>query len=72
MKEEMVDHLCKMAEAGLVEATPRIVRCKDCKYWVVDYPDGEEFWSCDKWQGWAIGDYFTENDYCSRGEKKDD
>lgn len=52
--------------------TVDIVRCKDCKYWVVDYPDGEEFWSCDKWQGWAIGDYFTEDDFCSRGERKDD
>lgn len=43
-----------------------IVRCKDCKYWYNDEYETEGY--CD------LTKYFhmTADDFCSKGEKKDD
>lgn len=50
------------------------VRCKDCKYWEKEYDeyDGEEWWTCGKYEPYNSNDSMHEDDFCSRGERKDD
>lgn len=47
----------------------KVVRCKDCKhrsYWVCD-PSDKPLWArCD-----LIGELVAEDDFCSRGERKE-
>lgn len=44
---------------------PEVVRCKDCKYWGRDDPDGDGC-ECSCNGGWWLPD-----DYCSCGERRD-
>lgn len=54
------------------EINQPIVRCKDCKYWEKEYDeyDGEEWWTCGKYEPYNSNDSMHEDDFCSRGEKK--
>lgn len=58
-------------EAPTVDAV-EVVRCKDCKHWLqrsaeVYRPVGIEGCACDSWIRIT-----QENDFCSRGERKDE
>lgn len=55
--------ICKvLEEAPSLDAVP-VVRCRDCKY---TYTDGCGYLACVK-----TGLYPDENDYCSRGQRRD-
>ena len=54
----------KPSDCPLVE----VVRCKDCKYWNKEKSDEvKDFGYCK-----CNDEYFTDTDYCSYGERKDD
>ena len=50
-----------MAIAALQE--PEIVRCKDCKHWIDDYPYSDKVKKCEL-AGYMVG----ENGYCVYGK----
>ena len=55
--------ICKvLEEAPTVDAVP-VVRCRECEY---IYTDGDGYLACVK-----SGLYPDENDYCSRGQRRD-
>lgn len=64
-----------MAAAAIVRSanvidTAYVVRCKDCKYYRKrEWLDIETKHMCKRWIEWLPTD---ENDFCSRGERKDD
>ena len=53
-----------MAIAALQE--PEIVRCKDCKHWIDDYPYSNIVKKCEL-AGYMVG----EKGYCVYGERKE-
>ena len=58
----------KMSKARTLDMPDmvEVVRCKDCKYW---YTEGQY---CDRLSSTWEKEYTATNDYCSRGERKED
>lgn len=52
----------------LPSAQPEIVRCGNCRYFH-SYGHPEDGGYCEKNEGWTFEDYWTGNDFCSRGER---
>jgi len=55
----------------LPSAQPEIIRCKDCKYWVLGYiTDNDDFIppKCGEWQQ-MVG--HSSDDYCSLAERRE-
>ena len=72
-QEQAIDYLQKSGwlpehDKALTENAVPVVRCKDCKYWK-HLHDVEGLMFCQ----YVIGAEFVRNedDYCSRGERKD-
>jgi len=53
------------AVVGVLECTPHIVRCKDCKYWQTN----TQF--CTRWSAPFATQHTSPNWYCADAERKD-
>ena len=59
--DKEIVHMWEIALAPTVDAEP-VVRCKDCKYWRNDDCQNDSHGYCP----------ISENDFCSRGERRED
>lgn len=67
--DEIIDILKATPTADVVE----VVRCKDCKYFILDEGDGLGYCTCQKIPMNFVGElYPTEDFYCSYGERKEE
>lgn len=62
LDESECDKFNQSIKSCIVDAVP-VVRCRDCEY---IYTDGDGYLACVK-----SGLYPDENDYCSRGQRRD-
>ena len=62
-EQQAIDALCE-----LPSEQPKIIRCKDCKFWDKDDDAGsiKDFRYCK-----SNDKYFYDNDFCSYGERKE-
>ena len=60
-KTKEFQEACRMAIEALQE--PEIVHCKDCKYWIDDYPYSDKVKKCEL-AGYMVG----ENGHCVYGK----
>lgn len=68
--EEVLDAVVTTVRE-LPSAQPKIIRCKDCKYWVPGYiTDNDDFIppKCGEWQQ-MVG--HSSDDYCSLAERRE-
>ncbi len=63
----MTDYFITISDDNITEVT-EAVRCKDCKHWIA-IVDQAEHGACDQWQ---ILNVTARNDYCVKGEPKNE
>lgn len=68
--EEMSEeYIWRINDDGTDAKIQKVVRCKDCKHGIPDREDGKIVgYECDLF----YDSYWDADDFCSRGEKRDD
>lgn len=73
--EKLIEYLEQLDKAGLVEHTTiddlGVVRCKDCKHWFYFWESEKHHCTESDKHPWDCP-IREEDDFCSRGEKKDE